>query len=258
MLSYSILNKHSSTTKNRSIWRIPCSCTRRSDRSTSIVEDWWKIYVYLIVAVQEIGRAAQEDRARLRAGWGSDEMLYVICENGELSQFSSGKRTTNRSTCFKYMSATSTKNVSWWLCGGPLEMGLRCLRMRLEYGQRTYEDRTISFRHDAPPVRVEPVTGVLSGVMRNAYLPYAVRSVSTTNRDVWKSCWHCVQAMTVFLWSRVHGMTIPSRHHGEEKQRFGKNVVRAEYYGNASYKWTSVTCRASGVALRRSNRCGNM
>ena len=62
------------------------------------------IRIFNCSGMQEIGRVSWsfEDRGKVMgAGWGSDEMLYVICENGELSQFSpSGKRTTNQFNLF--------------------------------------------------------------------------------------------------------------------------------------------------------------
>ena len=91
----------------------------------------------------------------------------VICENGELSQFSpSGKRTTNQFNLFsKYMSATSTKKrvlmVAWW----PSRDGFALLTDEVRiWATDIRRSNRFHFGTDVPPVRVEPVTGVLSGV----------------------------------------------------------------------------------------------
>ena len=129
------------------------------------------IRIFNCSGIHEIGRVSWsfEERGNVvGAGWGSDEMLYVICENGELSQFSpSGKRTTNQFNLFsKYMSVTSTTKhrvlmVAWW----PSRDGFALLTDEVRiWASDIRRSNQFHFGTDLPPVRVEPVTGVLSGV----------------------------------------------------------------------------------------------
>ena len=140
------------------------------------------IRIFSCSGANEIGRSewSFEEKGRVvGAGWGSDEMLYVICENGELSQYSpSGKRTNQFNLFSKYISATSTTKrvlvVAWW----PSRDGFAILTDEVRiWASDIRKSNRYHFGTDVPPVRVEPVTGMLSGVNTKQHLPSAMAVV---------------------------------------------------------------------------------